>query len=95
MSFWKKLFGVKESPKDFRAAFAEERPARSVAAGEAVCSRDFGTPDPYTPEQSAAFRKAARDGNLEKVEALLNENSALVFSEDYYGFTSSISPPHT
>ena len=57
MSFWKKLFEVKESP--------------SVA----------------TWDQLTSFLDAARDGDLEKVKALLTDNPDLVVRTNHFSVT--------
>jgi ankyrin repeat protein len=41
-----------------------------------------------SPDQSASFFEAAQNGNLEKIKALLNNNSDLVFSKDKDGRTA-------
>jgi ankyrin repeat protein len=88
MSFWRRLFGANERAKGHHAIFAEKRQRRSVVAEEASGSRASVAPESYTPEQSASFREAAYVGNLEQVQAMLNDNPDLVSSSDHWrGFS--------
>ena len=91
MSFWKKLFGDKESPK---ADIAERESAQpSVASNPqppSIRPMPATPPQPTIPlahpvaarDQSASFHDAVMSGDLGRVKALLKDNADLVFSRD-------------
>jgi|GEM_PF-797093 len=98
-SFWKRLFGVKESPKvditerkltpESTQSSASNAPPPSAQPIPAI------PPQPALPQanlvaadhQPASFNDAARDGDLERVNVLLKGNPELVFSADKLGDT--------
>ena len=96
MSFWKKLFGVKESPKSDIAERESTQPsAASKPPPTSTRPIPATLPQPTLPQshsvaahdQSASFHDAARNGDLERVKALLKDNPDLVFSKDSIGQT--------
>jgi hypothetical protein len=88
MSLWKKLFGVKELRKD---KIAEKSTQLFPAVDSQIPSNPpIALTSPTAPHQAqpapeelcASFHKATRDGDLQKIQVLLQENPKLAFSKD-------------
>ena len=81
MSFWKKLLGAKESPKaDTAKRESPQPPATPKPQGTPIL------PIPVTPPQPTLLQ-SVREGDLEKVKAMLKDYPDLVFSQDSDGQT--------
>jgi ankyrin repeat protein len=91
MNFWRKLLGVKESPK---IEIAEWKPTQPCTTSDPQppsiqpmpATQLQGTSPQALPlaaqDQSASFHEAVKGGDLEKVQTLLEDNPNLVFSAD-------------
>ena len=91
MNFWRKLLGVKESPK---IEIAEWKPTQPCTTSDPQppsiqpipATQLQGTSPQALPlaaqDQSASFHEAVKGGDLEKVKTLLEGNPNLVFSAD-------------
>jgi ankyrin repeat protein len=97
MSFWKKLFGVEESPKaDVAERQATEPSAPANPPPIPSPPIPAAPPEPTVAQSGSAavgdpsgsFHDAVKGGDLEKVKALLKGNPELVFSStEGFGWT--------
>jgi hypothetical protein len=91
MNFWRKLLGVKESPK---IEIAEWKPTQPCTTSDPqppsiqpIPATQLQGTSPQAlrlaaQDQSASFHEAVKGGDLEKVKTLLEGNPNLVFSAD-------------
>jgi ankyrin repeat protein len=86
MSFLKRLFGVKESLKA-DIAERESTPPSSTSNSQPSPSSQTTTGAPTNNTPSFGDPAVFREGNLEKVSALLKDNPGLVFDKDNEGKT--------
>ena len=91
MSFWKRLFGLKESPEADDAERTSSPPDAASNPPSTATRSGPATPPHPAPAQSHAvtaqdpsvsFQAAVKVGDLEEVKALLKSGPDLVFDQD-------------
>lgn len=87
MSLWKRLFGAKESPNAVMAKMASTQPAVTSTPQPPSIQPTQPTSLQPTLPQAEPLHDAARDGDLEKVKALLKDNPDLVLGKNKQGAT--------
>jgi ankyrin repeat protein len=81
VSFLKKLFGAKESPK-------VSSPAPSSRPAPSAPTPSKPSQSPASPAQAASFLEAAKTGDLGSVKSLFKDNPSLILSKDREGSTA-------